>query len=323
MPLSDYLEELRGTDTQITAAGLGQLSGLTGENEREFQEGWGTIPMARRVEVIERLSELGEESAEMDFHAVFCHALSDEEPAVREHAVNGLWETDDRRTIPYLVDKLENDGVDEVRAAAASVLGHFASLADEGKLVPRDVDRVWTALLASLEDDDEPLLVRRRALEAIAPFRSDEIRSWIEWGFDHQESMLRQSALYAMGRSGDTAWLEIIIGELESDDPGMRFEAANAAREMGEDEPLPQLTELVEDIDSQVSLAALGAIARIGGAQATRILKGYAAGDDPTISEAAQEALEILNAEDAGFSMMEMPTENGEEASDQDDGDDF
>jgi HEAT repeat protein len=125
-----------------------------------------------------------------------------------------------------------------------------------------------------------------------------------------------------MGRSGDTAWIEIIIGELESDDPGMRFEAANAAREMGEDEPLPHLAELVEDIDSQVSLAALGAIARIGGARATRILKGFAAGDDPTISEAAQEALDILNADDAGFSTMQPPSELGDD-DDQDEGDDF
>jgi HEAT repeat protein len=323
MPLSDYLEELRNTDAQITSAGLGQLSGLTGEEEREFKDGWGTIPIARRVEVVERLVELGEESAEMDFHSVFCHALNDEEPSVRERSINGLWETDDRRTIPLLVEKLENDAVDEVRAAAASVLGHFAALADEGKLVDRDIDRVWKALLASLEDDDEPLMVRRRALEAIAPFRSAQIRSWIEWGFDHQEALLRQSALYAMGRSGDTAWLEIIIGELDSDDPGMRFEAANAAREMGEEEPLPHLAELVEDIDSQVSLAALGAIARIGGARATRILKGFAAGDDPTISEAAQEAIDILNADDAGFSMMQMPTETGDEDLEQDGDHDF
>ena len=129
---------------------------------------------------------------------------------------------------------------------------------------------------------------------------------------------MRQSALFAMGRSGDTAWLEIIIGELESDDPGMRFEAANAAREMGEDEPLPHLAQLVDDIDSQVSLAALGAIARIGGARATRILKGFAAGDDPTISEAAQEALDILMADDAGFSMMQLTTEFGEEDSEDD-----
>ena len=318
MSLSDYLEELRDPDTQVTSAGLGQLSGLMGDEELEFKAGWEEIPALRRIEVVERLVELAEESAEMDFHSVFCHALSDDEPAVREHAVTGLWETDDRRTIPHLVNKLENDGVDEVRAAAASALGHFAALADEGKLVPRDVERVWGALLASLEDDDEPLEVRRRALESIAPFRSDRIRTWIEWAFDHQESLMRQSALFAMGRSGDTAWLEIIIGELESDDPGMRFEAANAAREMGEDEPLPHLAQLVDDIDSQVSLAALGAIARIGGARATRILKGLAAGGDLTISEAAQEALDILTADDAGVSMTQLPTEFGEEGPEDD-----
>lgn len=323
MSLSEYMQELRDPDHEVTSVGLGQLSGLVGDDERTFKSAWGTIPVDRRLELVGRLVDLADDSAELDYHAVFCHALSDEEPGVRERATSGLWETDDRRTIPLLIDRLEHDSVDEVRAAAAQALGHFAVLADSGKLVPRDTTRLWEALKASIEDDDEPIMVRRRSLESIASFRAPEIRSWIQWGFDHPESMLRQSALFAMGRSGDLAWMEIVLGEMESDDPAMRYEAANAAREFGEEDALPALTDLIHDIDSQVSLSALHAIAGIGGPKARGLLRSYAnSADDPVVQEAAAEALEILEADAADFSMMKLPGEPEIEY-DEDDDDDF
>ena len=116
---------------------------------------------------------------------------------------------------------------------------------------------------------------------------------------------MRQSALFAMGRSGDTAWLEIIIGELESDDPGMRFEAANAAREMGEPEAVRYLVEMVEDPDVEVSYAALRAIGGIGGANARKFLLAFLAStEDGGSREAAEEALQILEVEYGDFSMF-------------------
>ncbi len=311
MSLKEYMVELRDPGHEMTSAGLGQLSGLTDEDERAFKAGWEAIPVNRRLELINRLVEIADDNAELDYHAVFCYALGDDEPSVREHATLGLWETEDRRTIPLLIERLEHDSADEVRGAAAQALGHFAVLADSGKLVPRDTTRIWEALKASVDDEDEPIMVRRRSLESIAAFRSPEVRSWIQWGFDHSESMLRQSALFAMGRSGDTAWLEIVVGEMESDDPAMRYEAANAAREYGEEETLPALTELIHDIDVQVSLAALHAIAGIGGAKARGLLRSYAnSGDDPVVQEAAAEALEILEADAADFSTMKLPNQD-------------
>ena len=310
MSLSEYMGELRDPEHEITSAGLAQLNGLVGITEQEFKLGWPTIPPDRRLDIINRLVDLADDSAELDYHAVFCDALNDEEPAVRQRATDGLWETEDRRTIPLLIDRLENDPIDEVRAAAAQALGHFAVLADRGKLVERDSKRLWEALKASVDDEDEPITVRRRSLESVASFRAPQVRSWIQWGFDHPESMLRQSAIYAMGRSGDLAWMEIVTGEMESDDPAMRYEAANAAREFGEEIALPALTDLINDIDAQVSLSALHAIAGIGGAKAQNLLRSYAAeADDSAVREVAAEALAILQADAADFSMMKLTGE--------------
>jgi HEAT repeat protein len=301
------MNELADPANDVTSAGLEQLSGLAGGDEKVFKGAWGAIPTERRRDLIGRLVDIADDNAELDYHTVFCHALSDEDPVVREHAPSGLWETNDRRTIPLLITRLEDDPVDEVRAAAAQALSHFAVLADSGKLVPRDLTRIWEALKASVDDEDEPITVRRRSLESIASFRTPEVRSWIQWGFDHPESMMRQSAIFAMGRSGDLAWMEIVIGEMESDDPAMRYEAANAAHEFGEEEALPALSDLVHDIDAQVSLSALHAIAGIGGAKAKSLLRAYAnSSDDPVVQEAAAESLEILEADAGDLAMMKL-----------------
>ena len=44
---------------------------------------------------------------------------------------------------------------------------------------------------------------------------------------------MRQSALFAMGRTADSRWAKVVLSELESHEPAMRFEAAQAAGEMG------------------------------------------------------------------------------------------
>ena len=304
MGLIDYLRELSDSKTEPTAVGLTQLSGLWGEDRETLAEQWPLIPGERRLELLTRLAEMADDNVELDFHAVFSNALTDELPRVREAAVNGLWESEDRKTLPRLIERLDHDGDDAVRAAAASVLGRFAVLADAGKFVQRDADALYNALMGVLRDDDEPVMVRRRALESAAPFRRPEIHRWLQWGYDHPDPAMRQSAVFAMGRAGDSSWLSFICDEMESDDPAMRFEAANAAREMGEEEALPSLIDLVNDIDSEVSLAALHAIGGIGGARAKKFLRGRAASeDDQVLGAAAAEILDEMENDD-DFSMF-------------------
>jgi HEAT repeat protein len=320
MGLDAYLAELQDIDHEITAEGLSQLSGLVGAELEELERGWAAIPALRRHEIVTRLVEMADESVELDFYPVLRHALGDEEPMVRERAVAGLWETSDRTAIPLLIERLEHDIEDPVRASAAVALGHFAAQADEGTLVTRDRDRVYKALMSCVEDDDEPLIVRRRALESVASFRVPEVRRWIQWGFDHAEPLIRQSALYAMGRNCNVEWLAIVHGEMDSDDPGMRYEAANAARELAQSESIPYLSDLVNDIDTAVSLAALQAIGAIGGAAARRLLRGYAASPgDQVLREAAEEALGILDADVSDLSLIESAPDIRPEGWDDDD----
>jgi HEAT repeat protein len=307
MALSEILSELIDTEKDLSAVELGQFNSLLDEDLEDLNRRWELIPEARRYQVLVKLTEMADDDVELDFYAVFRLAMQDSLPKMREAGVGGLWETEDRVALPLLLECLDKDNDASVRAAAARVLARFAVLADSGKLVQRDRDAVYAGLMRALGDDDELVLVRRRALESVAPMRFPDVQRWLQWGYDHPDPSMRQSALFGMGRSGDTTWLSTICEEMDSEDPGMRFEAANAAREMGEEEAVSYLIDLVNDLDTEVSAAALQAIGGIGGAAAKKILRALAADDDEeVISEAAAQILTDMANDESDFSMLRL-----------------
>ncbi|MEX2599072.1 MAG: HEAT repeat domain-containing protein, partial [Dehalococcoidia bacterium] len=168
--------------------------------------------------------------------------------------------------------------------------------------IERDKMRVYDALMAVLRSDTESVEVRRRALESIAVFPDAAVAEWVVWGYRSDDPLLRQSALFAMGRSSDSQWLEMVREELSSDDAAMRFEAVNAARELAAEEAVPRLAEMVTDSDRQVVMAAVQALGGIGGAKAKKMLRGLAAlSQDEAVREAAEESLQILQTDEADF----------------------
>lgn len=134
--------------------------------------------------------------------------------------------------------------------------------------------------------------VRRRAIEAASPFASDpRLAELIERLFEEEELGLRATAIYAMGRSMDGRWLATAINEFVSDDAEIRYEAARAAGLLAETDALPGLSELAQDDDLEVRLAAITSIGQIGGAAAVRILRRLAEDAPDTDDEAIDDAL--------------------------------
>ncbi len=304
MALGEVIPQLLDAGCELKPSLLGRLSGLTPEEHRELLEVWDDIPTSRRLMIIRAVTGMAEDNIEMEFTGLLCAALEDDDAPVRASAAAGLWETGDRAVIAPLAAMLANDESHEARAAAAAALGHFAELAEDGKLIERDAALVRNALLSALEDGEEETAVRRRALESIASLGDPDIPGWIRWAYRSGEPLLRQSAVYAMGRTCNPVWLPVIEHEFGSSVAAMRFEAANAARELADPKTLPHLHELVTDDDPQVSLAAVQAIGGIGGAAARKLLKHYVEQGDATLSEAAQEALRALEADEGDFSML-------------------
>ena len=53
-------------------------------------------------------------------------------------------------------------------------------LVQEGKLLPKDGDCIHETLMEVLKDPDQHMEVRRRSLEAVAPFNTSDIRQIIQ-----------------------------------------------------------------------------------------------------------------------------------------------
>jgi HEAT repeat protein len=198
-----------------------------------------------------------------------------------------------------LLRALKEDNSAKTRAAAATALGKFALLGELGKLPTHYKNKIYTALLDALGNKVEAAEVRRRSLEAVSPFNLPRVKELIEQAYHTDDVKLKSSAIYAMGRNCDSAWLPILMTELNSNEAEMRYEAANACGELGAEEAVPHLLKLIKDEDYQVQEAAIKALGQIGGEQAKQALNKLAKNPRPRIRQAVKSALkEIRFCED-------------------------
>lgn len=304
MTLDNYFSELTDPEIVIKHSGLLQLSGLAGPEIIELLGLWSTIPTERRREIVDRMTELVEDNLDLDFASVFRACLRDKDDQVRAKAARGLEDSDDRTIIRPLIDLLLKDDSLEVRASAAVSLGKFAVMAQDGKVLKRDGERIRVALMEVIDRDDESLETRRRAIESVASFNSPQVEQIIKEAYDDGNPELKQSAIYAMGQSSDSAWMPIVIQETQSSDPAIRYEAATACGNLGEEDTVPHVIALLNDDDSLVQLASVRALGAIGGSLSKRALQQCLLMGDDAIEEAAKNALGEIEFDDdpMGFS---------------------
>ncbi|HZP26844.1 MAG TPA: HEAT repeat domain-containing protein [Dehalococcoidia bacterium] len=298
MSIADLFQQLSDSSEPIKATGLTQLSALNGEETREFAEHWPLLDPDRKQQLLDLLIELAEDNVELNFDAVFLATLTDEDADVRQLAIRGLWEYEERDLAGRLVEVLDHDPDTEVRAEAALALGKYVLLAEMGKLPERHTHMVESALQHVLDDKQEPEVVRARALESAA-VRSNA--SWVRQGiteaYESDDHRLRISAIHAMGRSCDGRWLPLLFRELNSDDAEARYEATLALGAIGDEEGVPRLEPLLLDEDPEVRGAAIASLGEIGGEQAREVLLGVINDPDQTddAREAAHDALSEID----------------------------
>jgi HEAT repeat protein len=295
----EYLAELKDEGRPLKATRLVHLSHLANEQEKAFLDAWPQIQTERRRQVVRQLGELAEDNIELNFDTIFLACLSDADPEVRAVAIRGLWEYEQRDLIGPLIGLLQSDDSAAVRAEAALALGHFVLQCEFGSLPDRYFRQVEQALRRAIDDEGEELEVRGRALEAIGACSLPWVRQAIEGAYRSNSQRLRVSGIHAMGHNCDPSWLPILLEELKSDDPEMRYEAALACGSLAEESAVPHLAPLLEDEDVEVREVTIAALGEIGGRQARSVLLRYL--DDPSRSmrEAVQEALSMVDfAED-------------------------
>jgi HEAT repeat protein len=292
MSMEKFLEYLLDSSTEVPMSDFVEVSDLSPSELGIFAREWLKIPVERQRWTVSTMVELAEDNPELDFCAVFKMCLRDKDEMVLEKAMEGLWETEDRSVIPSLIQVLRSNRSPSVRASAAVALGKFASLVQDGKLLQKDAHMLRENLIAVLENTEEPLEVRRRSLEAVAPFNTEDIKKYVCWAYDSDDLSLKSSSIYAMGRTGETSWLPLLRKELQNNEASVRYESANACAELGDEDTVPLLISLLQDDDYQVQLAGLSALGKIGGPLAKRALLRCVKEGDAVLEEAARSALE-------------------------------
>ncbi|WP_240695825.1 HEAT repeat domain-containing protein [Candidatus Chloroploca sp. Khr17] len=295
------LIHLGDQDRPLAYAELKSLAELDAGGFKLFQATWPTFPAERRIAILRALNELGEDNLDLDFRPIMRECLHDSEADVRAAAIVGLWEDEHETTMDQFIMLMTHDGAGVVRATAAVALARFAYQAEVGELEPTAGQRLLSALLNVTIDPEQPLEVRRRAIEGLGYFAaSKEAQAEIGRAYAHTELAMRESAVLAMGRSMRPTWLPYIERELQSPSPAMRYEAARAVGECAEDgRPLlPALLPLIEDEDTEIALMAIWALGQVGGPGARRVLERLVRSRDATRREAATDALEELSLDE-------------------------
>jgi len=290
-----HIAEIFDSSKPLVNSKLVYLSDLNSEELKFLEKIWTNAEASRRHEVIFQLVHLSEVDFKLDFSSVFVLFLHDSDETVRIQAIAGLDGEENYRFITPLLRSLKEDSSAEVRAAVVVALGKFALLGELGKLPTHYRDKVYTALLEVLDNKTESTGVKRRALEAISPFNLPRVKELIEKAYHTTDIKLKTSAIYAMGRNCDPAWLITLLTELNSDEAEIRYEAANACGELGAEEAVPHLLKLIKDEDYQIQEAVIKALGEIGSEQAKQALDKLVKNPQPRIRQAAKSALKRIH----------------------------
>ena len=292
--LASCLALLADEDRPVRTIDLADISDLSRNQVAEFHAAWHDLSPSRRLELITAMVEQAETNIHLIFHAALRACLTDGDAQVRRLAIEGLWEDERVSLVPTLSGLLANDPSDDVRSTAATALGRFVLLGVLGDIAEEPARQAEDALHLAWERSGEPVSVRRRVLESLAPTDTADVHVLIGDAYYSDNELMRQSAIFAMGRSANPRWNKIVLAELNSREPAIRFEAAEAAGEMAIRAAVQPLIQRLDDPDKDVREAAALALGKIGGPAARRVLQALAAGDDERLAEAAAEALEEL-----------------------------
>jgi len=264
VPFDDVVIALRDEEQPFPTRYLYRLSALEDEDLGLVSRVWFGLSPQRRLGLLEDLETLAESNTLLQFDAVNRVAMGDEDPRVRVTAIRSLWPSEDSSFIQPLLELLENDESNEVRAQAAAALGRFVYLGEVGKVPAHLLKEIEERLLREV-DRAADVLIRRRALESLGFSSRPEVPELIEHAFEDNSEEWAASALYAMGRSADDRWAPLVIDRLKDSNLEVSREAARAAGELELGDALPGLVDLLQEEGAELRLAAAWALSQIGG----------------------------------------------------------
>lgn len=324
---ADALSALTDMNTPYPVRYLRSYSDLSPKKLKDLMATWPSIPLQRKISLLEDLESVMETDTMVSFDALARMLLIDPEPAVRIPALRLLWECEDPSVIPELVKISANDEDESARAASSSLLGKFVLLGELDALKTELKELVTNHLVNVVLGSEQPR-VKQRALESLGYSSHPAVPELIRNSFESSDIPWVTSALCAMGRSADDVWAPQVENMLTSPDPEVQFEAIRAAGELELTSAREQLLSLLDEEieDEEIRLALIWALSQLGGTEVKEkldeLIENAVTDDEIEWIEKAIENLDIAssgNLELLDFS----PDDEDEDESDFDADDDL
>ena len=298
--LTEVISALRSeaqSDTSTHSATV--IYGLSDLSEPELDRlapVWQGMPATFKHRTLKLLIENSEADFGLNFDAFASWNLTDDSSFVRAAAIDLLWSDESVSTMRQLMDLAQNDTSYEVRAQALAGLGRFILLGEYGDIPPQDAHEAQQLALSTFKDDREPIEIRSRSLEAIGNSSLPTTEGLIREAYEDGNHLLKISAIYAMGRTCNKIWQDIVLEELESSDNQIVYEAVQACGWLQLEESVRLIGDLIAGDDREIQLMAIWALGEIGGKRAYEILCDLAElNEDGAIQEAAEEAVDAAS----------------------------
>nr|WP_279342546.1 HEAT repeat domain-containing protein [Geotalea sp. SG265] len=212
------------------------------------------------------------------------HLLEDPEQEVRSDAVEALYrlaETD-RQSVARIAGKLACSDLAEKRRSAAIL---STALADTEKL--------------SLLVKDEDATVRKAAVNSLATLKSAACTGHLVMALVDEDPDVRIAAAGALGDVGSEEAVEPLLLALQDEDPWVQCAVLKSLGTLKSEAALPAIFQLFEVADAGlVLLAALDAVAKIGGEKSAALVEK--ALDNPD-EEVVKAAIGILSQDGDGW----------------------
>lgn len=306
--LAEIKKALLNREAPFPPAFLYFFSDITRAELNEVGKIWPEVWIERRRGLLEDMETLAEKDTLLFFDHMAVMCLTDEDPVARATAIRLLWQSDDETLVPKLIKMLKEDPEVIVRAAAATALGIFVYQGELEEIESSTYDRILENLIQVHTGTDDRL-VRRRALEALGYATHPEVRGFIEQAYETDNEEWLQSALFAMGRTCNTSWVDWILDMFDHPDSLVRYEAVRAAGELEAKAAREPLFDLLEEgvEDEDIYLAAIWSLSKIGGRGVRELIEtSLEETDDPEEIHFLEEALENLNFTEqvSNFDMM-------------------
>ena len=314
IPFDEVLMALLDDDQILDPLFLYRLSDINPENLTQLTGIWENVNVERRRALIDDLEQLTDTNNLLTFEPIFRIGLRDLDGQVRFFATRAIevFDTDD--LIPFFLSVLEEEDCVDVRAVTASILGKYIYRGELDKISPEVKAQIEDKLLQILESD-QPSQVRRRALEALSYSSRPEVNKHILEAYGSASEDWIASSVFAMGRSFDHQYSDMVFDQLQHTSPKVRLEAVRACGELVLENAVPVILDLLDDLP-EIRGASIWALSQIGGEDAGpaihQLLDGEVSEDEVELIQQALERLDLLE-EGVNLSMFDMPFSDQDE----------